>query len=56
VATVRDITLGLNYFLRANNAKIQTNLVRRTSDGGVTLNPALRNDQLQLRTNFQVAF
>ncbi len=55
-AIVRDITLGLNYYLKANGAKIQTNLVRRTSDGGVTLNPALRNNQLQLRTNFQVAF
>ncbi|MBW3637246.1 MAG: OprO/OprP family phosphate-selective porin, partial [Armatimonadetes bacterium] len=47
-STVRDITLGLNYYLKGNNAKIQTNLVRRSSGGGVTLNPALRNDQLQL--------
>lgn len=55
-STVRDITLGLNYYIKGNNAKIQTNLVRRNSDGGSSLSSALRNDQLQLRTNFQVSF
>jgi phosphate-selective porin len=54
-----DITLGANYYIKGNNAKIQVNLVRR--DG----NPAartgnglgdLRNDRYELRTNFQVGF
>ena len=53
-ADLTDITLGLNYYLRGNNAKIQSNLVRRSSSAGAP--PALRNDRYELRTNFQVAF
>ena len=53
---VEDLTLGLNYYIKSNNAKIQTNLVRRDSDGGGGLSSALRNDRYELRTNFQISF
>ena len=53
-AEVKDITLGLNYYIKGNNAKIQANIVRRNSDQGAPA--ALRNDRTELRTNFQVAF
>ncbi|PQV64827.1 Phosphate-selective porin [Abditibacterium utsteinense] len=53
-AKVNDITLGLNYYLKGNNAKIQTNLIRRSGDDGAPA--ALRDDRYELRTNFQVAF
>lgn len=53
-ADLTDITLGLNYYLKGNNAKIQSNLVRRSSNPGAPA--ALRNDRYELRTNFQVAF
>ncbi len=54
-----DLTLGLNYYLKGNNAKVQLNLVRRNGDPtALTGNGAndLRNDRYELRTNFQVAF
>lgn len=53
-ADLTDITLGLNYYLKGNNAKIQSNLVRRSSNPGAPA--ALRNDRYEVRTNFQVAF
>lgn len=53
-ADLTDITLGLNYYLRGNNAKIQSNLIRRSSSAGAPA--ALRNDRYELRTNFQVGF
>lgn len=53
-ARVRDYILGLNYYLKGNNAKIQTNLVRRQADPGATA--SLRDSRTELRTNFQVAF
>jgi hypothetical protein len=53
-ARLRDITLGLNYYIKGNNAKIQANIVQRESDAGVPA--ALRNDRTELRTNFQIAF
>ena len=52
-AKVKDITLGLNYYLKGNT-KIQANIVHRNSDQGAP--SSLRNDRTELRTNFQVAF
>ena len=53
-ADLTDYILGLNYYIKGNNAKIQTNLVRRQGHNGVTA--ALRDSRTELRTNFQVAF
>jgi hypothetical protein len=53
-AEVKDYTLGLNYYIKGNNAKIQANIVQRDSDAGVS--SGLRNDRTELRTNFQIAF
>ena len=53
-AEVTDYILGLNYYLRGNNAKIQTNLVRRQSSEETIA--ALRDNRTELRTNFQIAF
>ncbi len=58
-ADATDITLGANYYIKGNNAKIQLNLVRRDGNPAAkTGNGAgdLRNDRYELRTNFQVAF
>ena len=54
-ADVKDITLGLNYYLKGNNAKIQANIVRRNGGPGSPI-ADLRPDRTELRTNFQVAF
>ncbi|MBV9469826.1 MAG: outer membrane beta-barrel protein [Abitibacteriaceae bacterium] len=61
--TVKEIVLGLNYYIKGNNAKIQANIVRRHGGSGlVAANgfgsnaTAFTNDSTQLRTNFQVAF
>lgn len=59
---VRDIILGLNYYIKGNNAKIQANIVRRNgglnaatpSTGNPTVN--LRDNSTQLRIQGQVAF
>lgn len=51
----KDITLGVNYYIKGNNAKIQTNLVRRQGAAGSPI-ADLRPDRTELRTNFQVAF
>ena len=51
---VRDYTLGLNYYIKGNNAKIQANIVQR--DGNTNAPAGLRNDRTELRTNFQIAF
>ncbi len=62
--TVKDLTFGINYYIKSNNAKIQFNVVRRNGGqgltaannfpGGTTNN--FLNDRTELRTNFQVAF
>jgi len=54
-AEVRDITLGLNYYIKGNNAKIQANVVNRSGAPGSPISD-LRPDRTELRTNFQVAF
>ncbi len=54
-AEVRDITLGLNYYIKGNNAKIQANVVNRSGAAGSPISD-LRPDRTELRTNFQVAF
>lgn len=51
---VHDYTLGLNYYIKGNNAKIQTNIVQR--NGNTNAPAGLRNDRTELRTNFQIAF
>jgi phosphate-selective porin len=60
--SVRDLILGLNYYLKGNT-KIQANLIRR--DGAHDLagassvtNPHsdIHNDRTELRTSVQVAF
>lgn len=54
-AKVSDLTLGLNYYLKGNNAKIQTNIVRHSGAAGASI-AGLRPDRTELRTAFQVAF
>jgi phosphate-selective porin len=54
-AEVRDITLGLNYYIKGSNAKIQANVVNRSGAPGSPV-ADLRPDRTELRTNFQVAF
>lgn len=54
-AAVRDIILGANYFIKGNNAKIQTNLVFRNGGSGSPI-AALRPDRTELRTAFQIGF
>jgi hypothetical protein len=59
---VRDLTLGLNYYLKGNNAKIQANIVRREGGNNVLITNAgnpqsdLRNDRTELRIQTQIAF
>ncbi|HEX8551751.1 MAG TPA: porin [Abditibacteriaceae bacterium] len=53
-ADVRDLILGLNYYIRGNNAKIQTNIVKRNGNVGAPAD--LQNDRVELRTNLQVSF
>ncbi len=53
-ADLTDYILGLNYYIKGNNAKIQTNLVNRRARSGATA--SLRDSRTELRTNFQVAF
>jgi len=59
----KEITLGLNYYIKGNNAKIQLNLVRLQGAGeGVTGTAVpggangFQSNRTELRTNFQVAF
>lgn len=49
-----EITLGLNYYLKSNNAKAQLNLVRLNN--GFSTTPAFEGDNYTLRSQFQVAF
>lgn len=51
---VEDYTLGLNYYIKGNNAKIQANIVQR--NGSANAPAGLRNDRTELRTNFQISF
>jgi phosphate-selective porin len=54
-----DITLGVNYYLKGTNAKIQANLVRRSGDPAAHTTSGLgdlRNNRYELRTNFQIGF
>ena len=59
---VRDIVLGLNYYIKGNNAKIQANLIRRNgaeglvSTSAITNNNNLKDDSTQLRIQGQVSF
>ncbi len=60
-STVRDLILGLNYFIKGNSAKIQVNLIRRGGatggSAGTFAPPAeFRNDRTELRTQAQIAF
>ncbi|MDF2439127.1 MAG: hypothetical protein JWN98_111, partial [Abditibacteriota bacterium] len=54
-AEVKDITLGVNYYMKDNNAKIQANLVQRSGASGSPI-ADLQPDRIELRTNFQVQF
>ena len=51
---VQDYSLGLNYYIKGNSAKIQANIVQR--NGNANAPAGLRNDRTELRTNFQIAF
>ncbi len=62
--TVKDISLGLNYYIKGNNAKIQANIVRRNGTGtaaaavgasGSGLG-SIANDSTALILQGQVAF
>ncbi|MDQ3814451.1 MAG: OprO/OprP family phosphate-selective porin [Armatimonadota bacterium] len=61
--SVRDLILGINYYLKGHNAKIQANLVKRNGGTGlVSANGFGSNatgfgkDSTQVRTNFQIGF
>ncbi|MEO6909090.1 MAG: porin [Abditibacteriaceae bacterium] len=49
-----ETTLGLSYYLKSNNAKIQLNLVKH--DGPLGSGGGYQNDWTELRSGFQVAF
>ena len=51
----KEATLGLNYYLKSNNAKIQLNLVKHDGPSGVS-GSGYSNDWTELRSGFQVAF
>ena len=51
-ATLRDYTLGLNYFLKGNEAKVQFNIVDHDGDEGA----AGFRKGTELRTAFQASF
>ena len=50
--TLQDYTLGLNYFLKGNEAKVQFNIVNHNGDAGAV---GFR-DGTELRTAFQASF
>lgn len=62
--TVKDLTFGVNYYIKSNNAKIQVNVVRRNGGAGLTAannfpggtTTNFLNDRTELRTNFQFSF
>lgn len=51
---INETLLGLNYYLKGNNAKAQINLVK--SNNSFNTSTPLSGDNLALRTQFQVAF
>ena len=51
-----EITLGLNYYLKSNNAKAQVNLVRANNSFDKAPAGGFEGDNYALRTQFQVAF
>jgi hypothetical protein len=60
-ATVRDMILGMNYYIKGQNAKIQLNLVHRNgasggNSGAFTPPNDLRDSRNEIRTQAQVAF
>ena len=50
--TLKDYTLGLNYFLKGNEAKVQVNIVDHNGDSGASG----QNKGTELRTAFQASF
>jgi len=50
----KEATLGLNYYIKSNNAKIQLNLVKH--DGPFGSGSGYQYDWTELRSGFQVAF
>jgi hypothetical protein len=62
---VKELTAGINYYIKGNNAKIQANIVRvdggrdltaANGFGGGTQGQGFRNDRTELRLQGQVAF
>ena len=61
---VQDISLGVNYYIKGNNAKIQANIVRRNGTGTAAAAPGasgsglggVANDTTALIVQGQVAF
>ena len=51
-STLKDYTLGLNYYLKGNEAKIQFNVIDHNGDSGAR---GFR-DGTELRTAFQATF
>lgn len=51
-----EITLGLNYYLKSNNAKAQVNLIRANNSFNTAPTGGFEGDNYTLRTQFQVAF
>jgi phosphate-selective porin len=51
---ISEATLGVNYYIKGNNAKIQANIVQRNGDGSAP--SGFQSDGVQLRTSFQAAF
>ncbi len=51
----RETTLGVNYYIKGNNAKIQANVVK-IDNKATAAGPAGNNDSIALRTQFQIGF
>ena len=63
-ASVRDLVLGVNYYIKGNNAKIQANIVRRSGGGDIIggngfsggLANQFANDRTEFRVQGQIGF
>lgn len=53
--SAKEMTLGLNYYIKSNNAKIQLNLVKHDGPSGIS-GKGFDHNWTELRSGFQVAF
>ncbi len=53
---IKQITAGVNYYIKGNNAKIQANIVHQNGTGVAGDGGGVGNDRTELRVQGQVAF